>query len=308
MKTLMTVQGPIDARVLGHFQMHEHLFVRATPASEVAPALRIDDEAKSLAELRAYRATGGGAILDAQPVGAGRDAAALRRLSRDSGVHIVTVTGYHLPAFYEPDHWIFSDGVEALRDRFLDELQGAGAEGGVHPGAVKAAITEHGPEGRLEVCLRAAAGAAARAEVPLILHTEKGVGAVEAIQICEAECLAPEWIAVCHVDRQADDWAPHEEIARTGAFLEYDTIARYKYHDDESEIKLILHMLELGCENRLLLSLDTTAARLISYDPKAPGLDFILRKFLPALAQAGVPWETVENIAQRNPLRVFGIL
>ena len=308
MKTLMTVQGAIDARTLGHFQMHEHIFVRATPASERNPALRIDDEAKSLAELRAYRAAGGGAILDAQPGGAGRDAAALKRLSRDSGVHIVAVTGYHLPGFYDPTHWIFSDGVETLRERFLSDLQGDGAEGGVCAGAVKAAIAENGPEGRFETCLRAAAGAAARAEAPLILHTERGIGAVDAVHICEAEGLAPERIAVCHADRQAEDWTPHEGIARTGAFLEYDTIARYKYHDDESEIRLILHMLELGYADKLLLSMDTTAARLISYTPEAPGLDFILRKFLPALRREGVPEATLENITQRNPLRAFGIL
>ena len=198
--------------------------------------------------------------------------------------------------------------MEALRDRFLEELQSGGAEGGVLAGAVKAAIGNNGAEGRLEVCLRAAAGAAARAEVPLILHTEKGIGAAEAVHICEEEGLAPERVAVCHVDRQADDWAPHEEIARTGAFMEYDTIARYKYHDDESEIRLILHMLELGYADKLLLSLDTTAARLISYAPEAPGLDFILRAFLPALSKAGVSAETLENITHRNPLRVFGIL
>ena len=53
MKSLMTVQGLTDARVLGHFQMHEHLFVHATPASDANPALRIDDEERSLAELLA---------------------------------------------------------------------------------------------------------------------------------------------------------------------------------------------------------------------------------------------------------------
>ena len=308
MKTLMTVQGPMDARALGHFQMHEHIFVRPTPASERNPALQIDDEERSLVELRAYHAAGGGAILDAQPGGAGRDAAALRRLSQSSGVRIVTVTGYHLPAFYAPAHWIFTDDCAALQDRFLAELRGETVEGGVCAGAVKAAIAENGPEGRFAVCLRAAAGAAAQADVPLILHTERGIGAVDAVKLCEEEGLAPERIVVCHADRQAEDWGAHEEIARTGAFLEYDTIARYKYHDDASEIQLILHMLEFGCENRLLLSLDTTAARLISYTSEAPGMDFLLRRFFPALQEAGISKSVIENISERNPLRAFGIL
>ena len=306
MTTLMTVLGPVKPEAPMHFQVHEHVFVRETPAAAQNPALRIDDEARSLSELNAYRAAGGAALLDAQPVGAGRDIQALERLSRSSGVHIVAVTGYHMPMFYAPDHWIHTDDVSALRERFCRELN-QGAEGGIRPGAVKAVIGAEGPVGRFAVCLEAAATVAAGANVPLILHTERGKGAVEAVSLCERAGLDPAHIAVCHADRQAQDYAVHEGIARTGAFLEYDTIARYRYHDDESEVRLIEHMLALGYDNRLLLSLDTTAARLRSYDPAAPGLDFILRRFLPMLEAAGVPHALLNNIVLNNPLRLFGI-
>lgn len=310
MRTLMTVQGPLPPEALGHCQMHEHIYVGPTPAARVYPALRIDDAARSLRELRAYRGAGGASLLDAQPLGAGRNIAALACLSRESGVNIVAVTGYHLPDFYSPDHWIFSEDPAALRERFCAELlEGVDCDGArIRPGAVKAAISAEGPVGRLGACLRAAAGAAARADVPLILHTERGAGAAEAVDICAAEGLSPSRIAVCHADRQAKDFSVHEAIARTGAFLEYDTIARYKYHDDAAEMRLILHMLERGCAGRLLFSLDTTAARLRSYgDPAAPGLDFILQTFLPMLVAAGVPRETIRDITVRNPLRIFGL-
>ena len=75
MPSVETVLGPVDAASLGHCQPHEHLFVRDTPAAFKNSALRIDDEEKSLQELQDYRAAGGGMILDAQPFGAGRDAA-----------------------------------------------------------------------------------------------------------------------------------------------------------------------------------------------------------------------------------------
>lgn len=309
MRALTTVLGPLAPGALGHCQMHEHIFVGPTPAAGVNPALRIDDEARSLRELRAYRGAGGASLLDAQPLGAGRNIAALARLSRESGVNIIAVTGYHLPNFYPAGHWIFTESPAALGKRFCAELlDGVNCDGArIRPGAVKAAISVEGPVGRFGECLHAAAGAAARADVPLILHTERGIGAVEAVGICAAEGLSPARIAVCHADRQAEDFSVHEEIARTGAFLEYDTIARYKYHGDAAEIRLILHMLERGCAGRLLLSLDTTAARLKSYgDPAAPGLDFILREFLPALEAAGVPAETLSDIMVRNPLRIFG--
>ncbi|WP_418232198.1 phosphotriesterase family protein [Butyricicoccus sp.] len=303
MNGLMTVLGAFRPEAPMHFQVHEHIFVRETPAAAANPALRIDDEARSLRELQAYRAAGGAAILDAQPVGAGRDIRALARLSRSSGVHIIAVTGYHMPMFYAPDHRIFTDDEAALRECFLREL----TQGEIRPGAVKAAIGKDGPTDRFAVCLAAAAAAAAKAGVPLILHTERGAGAVKAVSICEHKGLDPTRIAVCHADRQVTDYSIHEAIARTGVYLEYDTIARYRYHDDESEVRLITHMIDLGYAPRLLLSLDTTAARLKSYDAAAPGLTFIPEHFLPMLEAAGIPRTLLHRITQVNPMQLFEI-
>lgn len=308
MALIQTVTGGVSSEKLGYCQPHEHIFVHSTPASRTNPALRIDDEARSARELCDYRAAGGDALIDCQPVGAGQDICVLKRLSAATGVSIVAVTGYHMPAFYPKAHWIFSDSAEALRDRFLRELREGVREypdaSPVFPGAVKAAIGKDGPAGRFAVCLRAAAGAAARANVPLILHTDMGLGATKAVAICEGEGLDPACIAVCHVDRQASDYAIHEEVARTGAYLEYDTIARYKYHDDVSEVALIRHMLSLGYGNRLLISLDTTAARLMSYGG-APGLTYILRGFLPMLRSAGASDAEIKAITRENPRHLF---
>lgn len=308
MARINTVTGPLESAALGFCQPHEHVFTAATPASEANPALRIDDEVLSAAELSDYRACGGQSIVDCQPPGAGGDPFALRRISARSGVRIVAVTGYHMPAFYPRGHWIFAEDTSALRERFLaDLLEGVaapGEDGRILPGAVKAAIGRDGPADRFETCLRAAAGAAAAAGVPLILHTEAGAGAERAVGLCGQEGLDPARIAVCHVDRQAADYAVHEAVARTGAYLEYDTIARFKYHDDLSEIALIRHMLSLGYGDRLLISLDTTAARLRRFGG-APGMDYILREFLPMLARSGVSEAEINGMTRANPRRLF---
>ena len=146
MANITTVLGPLGAEKLGYCQMHEHIFVRETPAAEINPALRADDESRSVQDLNAYRAAGGASLLDAQPLGAGRSLSALARLSRASGVNIIAVTGYHMPMFYPGDHWIFTDSVETLSERFLKELtEGVECEEGrVYPGAVKAAIGKDG--------------------------------------------------------------------------------------------------------------------------------------------------------------------
>ncbi len=308
MPTVETVLGPVAPSQLGHCQAHEHLIVRATPAAEANPALRIDDEEKSRLELNDYRAAGGGAVVDAQPGGAGRDAAALSRISRESGVAVVTVTGYHRPMFYPADAPLFFQDEGALYERFLMELTVGVADGGrrlaIRAGAVKAALGSEDLSGRAGRMLRAAARAAARGGAALILHTEADTDAVAAVGLCEGAGLSPARIMVCHLDRQAEDFRPHEAVAATGAYLEYDTIGRFKYHDDASEIRLILHMLEKGCRDRLLLSLDTTAARLGRYGGEIALTDLIER-FLPRLRAAGVPEADLAAITRANPARAL---
>lgn len=305
MKQLQSVCGPIPVDALGHFQMHEHLYVSAGPGTDRFPALLADDAERSAAEARHYVEMGGGGFLDAQPVDAGRNAAMLRRISLESGARIVAVTGYHLPHFYPAEHWIHTEDEAALYARFSDELQNGCIEcREVRPGAVKAALGKEGLDGRAQLKLRAAARAAADAGVPIVIHTEKGVGGVEAVALCREAGLPLERILICHVDRQADDFAPHDAIAATGAMLEYDTIGRFKYHDDASEIRLIRHMIDGGHLGQLLISLDTTNQRLSAYGGEI-GLDYILNSFLPALREAGFTQEEIRTITRDNPRRVF---
>lgn len=308
---IQTVCGEIYPKQLGHCQMHEHIFVRYTPAADANSALCFDDEAKSIKELQDYYRSGGTTMIDAQPWSAGRDIQALARLSRVSGVQIVASTGYHLLAFYSPDHWIHFADQHQLTDLFIRELT-SGAEcqdfrmidPDLKAGIVKAAIPAEGPAGRYEILLRSAAQAAAFTGVPLLMHTEKGKNAIPAIRICVEEGLQTGHIVICHADRQAEDFSVHEEIAATGVFLDYDTIHRLAYHDDQQECRLISHMIEAGYCSKILLSLDTTAKRLRSYGGEI-GLDYLLTTFLDQLLSFGISEENLHRMMRENPVRVF---
>jgi len=311
----MTVLGPLEPKALGHCQVHEHIFVRPTPASKKHPALRIDDFELSLRELSDYREGGGSLIVDAQPVGAGRDAEMLHSLSERSGVHIIASTGYHLLDFYPENSWLHELDEDALRALYLSELR----EGMLHwspghyepdgrtkyrAGIVKAAIPAEGATGRYETLLRAAARAAADGGVPLMLHTEYGAEAERAIDLCLSAGLRPEKIVICHADRQAEDFSIHERIAARGVYLDYDTIGRFKYHSDEAEISLLRHMWDLGCGNRILPSLDTTAARLSSYGGEI-GLRYLLDEFYPRLRGEGFGEQQLEQFSTLNFTELF---
>ena len=316
MGKMTTVCGPADPKSILYGQVHEHIFVRQTPMAAKNPALQLDQADLSLQELLSYRAAGGGLLVDAQPVGAGRDAEILCRLSEESGVSIMASTGYHLLGFYKESSPLHRLSREALYTLYLSELTK-----GMLPfdagdqlcedrrlkacaGIVKAAIPGEGPKGRYETLLCAAARAAADGQAPLMLHTECGAHAEEAIALCISQGLRPDQMVVCHVDRQAEDFSVHERIAEKGVYLDYDTIGRFRYHSDEAEISLLRHMVEKGYASQILLALDTTAARLAAYGGEI-GLCYLLEQFYPQLCREDFEEQVLERFSILNLRALF---
>lgn len=294
---IRTVLGDIDAGTPGICQCHEHLFVEMDKSYEVSKVLYMDDLEKSTAELKDYHAAGGSLIVDAQPVLAGRMAENLVRASQDSGVHIVSSTGFHKTIFYYDDAYIFHKGEGYITDLYIEEIRHGmtssrknGAQKTVaRAGIVKVAVDAGGvyADAVYEKLFAAAANAALATGVPVLCHIEQGADALQIARFFMDRGIAANRLILCHLDRARYDFGYHKEVLGTGAYLEYDTINRLKYLSNDQEIALICAMLQAGFEDRLLLSLDTTNQRLRAYGADM-GLDYIIRRFTPLLREAGV--------------------
>lgn len=314
MNFITTVLGDIDADQMGYCQPHEHPYIVETPALLTHEELRISNMPASVNELKLLKAAGGDTIVDAQPLATGRDARALAEISRLSGIKIVASTGYHIPIFYQSDHWIYTEDIKKITDLFTEELQSGMYLGGCYfwpeyrtnicAGLVKAMLTKEGVTGRTKELLQAAGIAARDAGVSLMLHTEYGAGAVDAIRLLNRIGLPSERILICHVDRQATDYEIHRQIASTGVFMEYDTITLFEFHNNTQEIDLFRYMIDQGFLNQLLISTDPTVDRLKSYGAKV-GMDYLHTVFVPALKQAGFTQETIDTIMKQNPKRAL---
>src|SRR5690606_39070745 len=141
---VMTVNGPMLPADLGIVDAHSHLYIAPVPGG-AADAPVLVDEAGVGRELAAFRAAGGGAVVDCQPGGCGRDGRVLRRLSESSGVHVVAATGFHRRVYYPPDAPLFGLSATAAADYFRDEIANGLAETRgetsplVYPGVIKIA-------------------------------------------------------------------------------------------------------------------------------------------------------------------------
>lgn len=308
---IQTVTGPRDS--LGFCHSHEHLCIEPGRSAQVYAPLRIDEPEKTLRELLLFRAAGGRAVVDAQPVGCGRNAEVLRALSEQSGVDIIASTGFHKPVFYPESHWLFRYSERRLADLFITELRSGmyvGCDAAepartcpVKAGQIKTALDENPFAAHMQKCFGAAAEASLETGAPIMVHVEKNSDPQALAEFLKSRGVCLNKVIFCHMDRAVPALETHQRLCEMGAYMEYDTIARPKYHDDDSEVAIIAEMVRRGFENQILMGLDVTRERYLSYGGSV-GLAYILETFLPKLLEKLTPQQTDLFFVQ-NPSRVF---
>ena len=138
-----------------------------------------------------------------------------------------------------------------------------------------------------------------------MIHTDRDSNPLELMDYLLSCDLPPEQMIFCHLDRTMPNGNVAKTLCAEGAYLEYDTIGRFKYHSDKEEIRRIEEILDAGWVKRLLLSLDTTNRRMLSYGGDI-GLNYLLQTFLPAMHNSGISEAVLERIMRKNPKEVFG--
>lgn len=316
MPYVQTVSGRISPDCINFCQCHEHLFIRRGKSYEINPALCIDNYEKTLSEVQDFYSAGGTTIIDAQPTGCGRMARELSKLSKESGIQLLASTGFHKMIFYPDRHWIFTASLHKLTELFLSEIldgmydgsdDSLGRQIDAKAGIIKCALDVSGLDAQYEKLFSAAAAAANITNVPLMVHIEQGSNPLALADYLAQEKVNLNRVIFCHMDRACPNLDIHKEICRMGIYLEYDTIARPKYHGDKKEAEVFTALIQSGFENNLLFSLDTTRQRLKAYTPDGAGLTYILRSFIPLLEAYGVTDRQIRKISCENCRRILTI-
>lgn len=313
---ITTVTGNISPDRLGFCQCHEHLLIAPGRSGEIDSALCFHDVGKSADEVLLYQAAGGSTLVDAQPVGCGRMASGLLQIAQRTKATLIASTGFHKMLFYPENHWIFSISLPRLTELFLHELNigmyvdaDAKLPGSWIPakaGIIKTALDSCGLTSQYRKLFYAAAAASRETDAPIMIHVEKASNPLELLDFLTRLGIEPRRLIFCHMDRACSDLSVHLALCSAGSYLEYDTIGRFKYHDDQQEIRFFQILKEHGMLSRLLFSLDTTKLRLQAYSgSNAVGLTYILRVFIPLLKKAGFSSEEIRSISTDNPRAVL---
>ena len=137
---IMTVTGSIRPSEMGVTLPHEHILVDFIGADQIVPG-RYDPEEvfqRALPHLQRLKAAGGQALAECTPDFLGRDPQLLRRLSKASGLHILTNTGFYGAANdkYVP-RLAYSETADELALRWVQEFEDGIIPGNIRPGFMK---------------------------------------------------------------------------------------------------------------------------------------------------------------------------
>lgn len=350
--TVMTVLGPIPADRLGVTLPHEHLLLDSYKWQPPAQAslrsiaegpitlqnfgllrrniglirdnLRLIDRDDAVREVLAFKAEGGGTIVDVTPIGLTPDPRGLRAISALTGVNIVAGCGYYLARSHPPA--VATKSIEQLTEELVDEIENGLQGSGVRPGIIgEIGLGEpmyapghtgdeiHRDE---EKVLRAAGRAHTRTRLPVTVHIynyrPNAIGLL-AIDILEQEGVAPDRIVICHLDCRIDvEYAA--AVAARGAYVEYDTFGIEAYIDsigseyprDTERITALAELADRGYLDRLLIAHDVcTKMQLETYG--GWGYGHISRNIEPRLRRAGFSRADIDTIRITNPARLLDV-
>jgi phosphotriesterase-related protein len=253
-------------------------------------------------EIARAQAAGVTALVECSTVGVGRRPDILKAVSEATGLPLVVPTGVYREPWI-PD-WIQAATEADLRDWMTGELSDEIRPDGVQAGWIKLSAGDDGLTECETKVLRAAAAAGLATNAVIGSHTIRGRVVRDQLKIIEEAGYSPERFIWIHTQAEPD-FDLHVEIARRGAWIEYDAIGSDQLSDDFF-VEHIQRVLDAGLGDRLLLSHDRGW-----YDPALPGggtpkpFTYLSETFLPKLRQAGVDEITLRQLTQSNPFRAF---
>ena len=338
-----TVLGAIEGQEIGVTLPHEHLLMDGSalytePAAsadkgnahkavgwdilswlryhpfENADNLRLFDEEVATREVLHFKAAGGRTVADQGNNGLGRDANALVRISRVTGLNIIMGSGYYTANSLDPQ--VFSMSVEEMADEIVRDITEGVGSTGIRSGLI-GEIGCSWPMHEFEKkSLLAAAKAQKATGAPINVHPGRNpLGPITAARILDDAGADMSRVAFSHIDGRVRTHEGRVELARLGCYLEYDlfgwdghfpsfyTTEYLDLPNDTARIYEMRALIDEGFLGQLFISHDIVCkTKLVCYG--GWGYAHISNYVVPMMLKRGVGMDIIDTIMVQNP-RLF---
>ena len=300
--TIQTVTGLKKSWETGNVDGHTHLWLHDAKGF-LKENKEIDDYISIKNELIDFKQYGGSACIDCTPWGCGRSGIILKRLSQESGINIIAVTGFHKKQNYITGSGPWLLDIGEAEDLFISEIRDCLTEcrdidNKIRAGAIKIPYIGK-PEGEYLTLTLAAINASVNTDIPIIVHTEKGLGVEDFADFLESHGIGPNRVMICHMDKR-DEFDLHRELACRGFYLEYDTFLRKKYNPEKRLLPLLKKMVIEGFEESIIFGSDICNNLMWRDIAGKEGLNGVFSNFIKKIASQGIEHRAIEKILGKN--------
>jgi len=305
--SVMTVNGSIPAASMGTTLIHEHFLVDFIGADKIDYNRwnRGDVVKKVLPYLLESKKYGVKTILDCTPAFLGRDVVLQKRLADESGLQILTNTGYYgaIGNKYLPQ-WAFTETQEQLAERWINEFKNGIESTTIKPGFIKISVDPGHLSELHQKIVKAAALAHLQTGLTICSHTGPAIPAFEEIELLQQLKVHPSAFVWTHAQNEKDK-ALHVKAAKSGAWISLDGIG---WGDFEEYASSIDNLRSAGLLKNVLISHDAGW-----YKPEEKdGGDFkgytnIFTELIPLLKKRGFTGENIQQLLVKNPAEAFAI-
>lgn len=339
---IQTVLGPISALELAFTLPHEHIFIDLRPLvsppedeakrnifyqklslANVGYTLNnpyamldnavIDDYEVMVSELRQYKEAGGASIVDCTLRDIARDPQKLQRLSRDTGVNIITGCGYYISGSHP--EYLNAKSIEDIAEEMYNEITNGMDNTDIKAGVIGEVGTSAEISENEWKTVRAAA----------IVHRQTGAGIHVHTSLWDANGLAvrdtltglgvpADKICINHIDVVLRyDYLV--DLCNAGVMVEFDNFGkeyyingrdRYYMKDrfayDLERVEVIARLIADGYLDHILITNDICLKSLL-HNYGGRGYDHILTNIIPMMEDLNITAGQINTICIKNPAK-----
>jgi phosphotriesterase-related protein len=313
---VMTVRGPISADEMGRTLIHEHVMVDWIGADSTGYHRWDKSEvvARALPFLEAAKENGVSTFLDCTPAYLGRDPWVLQELSKATGIHILTNTGYYGAGDnkFIPKHAL-EGSADSLADLWIREFT-EGIDGSqIKPGFIKISVApEHQLSALHKKLVEAAALTHLATGLTIVSHTGPDAPAMAQIELLNEMGVSPTAFVWTHA--QMGTLEGYLQAASRGAWISLDNVKDEAATNEGQPGKIAWYVATLsklkagGVLNHVLISHDSGWYNVGSdnggeYDAYTD----IFTKLIPELLSNGFTQDDINLLLKDNPKNAFAL-
>ena len=304
---VITVNGKIAASSMRITLSHEHFLVDFIGADKINYDRWDKDEVVKavLPFLHEVKKYGVKTILDCTPAFLGRDVILQKRLADESGLQILTNTGYYgaVGNKYLPQ-WAFTETYEQIAKRWIAEHENGIENTTIKPGFIKIGIDPGHLSELHQKLVKAAAVTHLKTGLTICSHTGTAIPAFDEIEILKKMNVHPSAFVWTHAQLEKDKTL-HIKAAIEGAWVSLDGIG---WGDFEEYADSIDNLRKAGMLHKVLISHDAGW-----YKPgeknggNITGYTNIFTELIPLLKNKGFSTKDIQQLLVKNPAQAFAI-